>query len=54
VRGIKIIDGSGTVFDPEVDIMMVHERRPKCYKAIYVHEDDEPWLRAFYFGGCIG
>ncbi|XP_020873851.1 uncharacterized protein LOC9303784 [Arabidopsis lyrata subsp. lyrata] len=57
VSGIKIIDRSGTVFDPEVGSVKVHESRPNCYKAIYVHEDDEPWLRAVYFGGpggCIG
>ncbi|KAG7546477.1 Neprosin [Arabidopsis suecica] len=51
VSGIKIIDRSGTVFDPEVGSVKVHESRPNFYKAIYVHQDDEPWLRAVYFGG---
>ncbi|CAN8274147.1 unnamed protein product [Cochlearia groenlandica] len=57
VNDIKIIDGSGKVLDPESGRMKTRETDSKCYKAVYVHEDKEPWLRAVYYGGpggCIG
>ncbi|CAE6181053.1 unnamed protein product [Arabidopsis arenosa] len=57
VSGIKIIDGSGTVLDPEVGSVKVHESRPNCYKARYVREAAKPWKKSVFYGGpggCIG
>ncbi|KFK28897.1 hypothetical protein AALP_AA7G062300, partial [Arabis alpina] len=57
VNGIKIMDNSGNFWDPAVSSLKVRETNSTCYKAMYVHEDDEPWLRAVYYGGpagCIG
>ncbi|XP_024008934.1 uncharacterized protein LOC18991680 [Eutrema salsugineum] len=58
VNSIKIIDHLGNVLDPEIDSLKARETSSKCYKAMYIHEEDKDiWRRALYYGGpagCIG
>ncbi|KAL1219648.1 Protein neprosin [Cardamine amara subsp. amara] len=57
VNSLKVIGNKGTVMDPGLKDLKVYESNPNCYKAILVHEDKVPWLRAVYYGGppgCIG
>ncbi|KAL1190762.1 Protein neprosin [Cardamine amara subsp. amara] len=57
VNGIQIIDGSGEALIPQIYTIKTHESTPMCYTTKYVHDDDEPWIRAIYYGGpggCIG
>uniref|UniRef100_A0A0D3A7M9 Neprosin PEP catalytic domain-containing protein n=1 Tax=Brassica oleracea var. oleracea TaxID=109376 RepID=A0A0D3A7M9_BRAOL len=57
VNDIRIIDGMGNFLYPEPYSLKEHETSSKCYRAMYVHEDRDPWVRALYYGGpsgCIG
>ncbi|AEE84743.1 putative neprosin [Arabidopsis thaliana] len=57
ISGLKLFDGHGKVYNPGRGTVKVHESRPICYKARYVHDVDKPWLKSVYFGGpggCIG
>lgn len=57
INGIQIIDGSGKALIPQLYTIMTHETSPTCYKAKYVHDDEDPWIRAVYYGGpggCTG
>ncbi|KAF8102883.1 hypothetical protein N665_0190s0004 [Sinapis alba] len=57
VNDIRIIDGRGNFLYPEPYSLREHETSSKCYRAMYVHENRDPWVRALYYGGpagCIG
>lgn len=57
VNDIRIIDGMGNFLYPEPYSLKEHETSAKCYRAMYVHENRDPWVRALYYGGpagCIG
>lgn len=46
VNDIRTIDGLGHFLYPEPYSLKEHETSSKCYRAIYVHEDRDPWVRA--------
>lgn len=57
VNDIRIMDGMGHFLYPEPYSLQEHETSSKCYRAMYVHENRDPWVRALYYGGpagCIG
>ncbi|CAN7014120.1 unnamed protein product [Brassica rapa subsp. trilocularis] len=57
INGIEIIDGKGEALIPQIYTIKTHESSPKCYKAKFIHDDDDPWIRAVFYGGpggCTG
>ncbi|XP_024004628.1 uncharacterized protein LOC112081907 isoform X2 [Eutrema salsugineum] len=57
INGIQIIDGSGKALIPQIYTIKTHESSPNCYKAKYIHDDVNPWIRAIFYGGpgnCTG
>ncbi|XP_010445173.1 PREDICTED: uncharacterized protein LOC104727800 [Camelina sativa] len=57
VNNIQILDGKGKALIPQIYTVEAHESSPNCYKSKFIHDDDEPWIRAVYYGGpggCIG
>nr|VDD40199.1 unnamed protein product [Brassica oleracea] len=57
INGIEIIDGKGETLIPQIYTIKTHESSPNCYKAKFIHDDDDPWIRAVFYGGpggCTG
>lgn len=57
INGIEIIDGKGEALIPQIYTIKTHESSPNCYKAKFIHDDDDPWIRAVFYGGpggCTG
>ncbi|KAG7617034.1 Neprosin activation peptide [Arabidopsis thaliana x Arabidopsis arenosa] len=54
VNNIHIMNGKGEALIPQIYTIETHESSPNCYKAKFVHDEDEPWIRAVYFGGPGG
>ncbi|KAL9287846.1 putative neprosin [Arabidopsis thaliana] len=54
VNNIHIMNGKGEALIPQIYTIETHESSPNCYKAKFVHDEDEPWIRAVYFGESRG
>ncbi|VVB11954.1 unnamed protein product [Arabis nemorensis] len=51
INGINIIDGSGEALIPQIYTIKTQQSSPNCYKAKYVHDDEDPYGGP---GGCTG